>query len=63
MKRYTSLMNSADITANIADGKTEVFQNENEAKEYAIRERRYSYPAIELDEETKVETRVYCVPK
>ncbi len=56
-------MNSADITANIADGKTEVFYNESEAKEYAIRERRYSYPAIELDEETKVEIRVYCVPK
>ncbi len=56
-------MNSADITANIADGKTEVFNIESEAKEYAIRERRYSYPAIELDEETKVETRVFCVPK
>ena len=63
MKRYTSLMNNADITANVADGKTEVFKIESEAKEYAIRERRYSYPAIELDEETKVETRVYCVPK
>jgi len=63
MKRYTSLMNGADITANIADGKTEVFKIELEAKEYATRERRYSYPAIELDEETKVETRVYCVPK
>ena len=56
-------MNGADITANIADGKTEVFYNELEAKRYAIRERRYSYPAIEFDEETKVETRVYCVPK
>lgn len=56
-------MNGADITANIADGKTEVFTIESEAKEYATRERRYSYPAIELDEETKVETRVYCVPK
>lgn len=56
-------MNGVDITANVADGKTEVFYNELEAKEYAIRERRYSYPAIELDEETKVETRVFCVPK
>lgn len=56
-------MNNADITANIADGKTKVFKIESEAKEYAIRERRYSYPAIELDNETKVETRVYCVPK
>lgn len=56
-------MNGADITANIADGKTKVFTNELEAKQYAIRERRYSYPAIELDEETKVETRVFCVPK
>jgi hypothetical protein len=63
MKKYTSLMNGADITANVADGKTEVFAIESEAKRYAIRERRYSYPAIELDEETKVETRVFCVPK
>ena len=63
MKKYKSLINNADITANIADGKTEVFKIESEAKEYAIRERRYSYPAIELDEETKVETRVYCVPR
>jgi hypothetical protein len=63
MKKYTSLMNGADITANVADGKTKVFANELEAKQYAIRERRYSYPAIELDEETKLETRVYCVPK
>lgn len=63
MKKYKSLINNADITANIADGKTEVFNIESEAKEYAIRERRYSYPAIELDEETKVETRVYCVPR
>lgn len=56
-------MNGADITANVADGKTEVFTNELEAKRYAIRERRYSYHAIELDEETKIETIVFCVPK
>ena len=56
-------MNGADITANVADGKTEVFAIESEAKRYAIRERRYSYPAIELDEETKIETIVFCVPK
>lgn len=63
MKKYTSLMNNADITVNIADGKTKVFKIESEAKGYAIRVRRYSYPAIELDNETKVETRVFCVPK
>jgi hypothetical protein len=63
MKKYTSLMNGADITANVADGKTKIFKIESEAKEYAIREQRYSYPAIELDEETKVETKIFCVPK
>lgn len=56
-------MNGADITANVADGKTKIFKIESEAKEYAIREQRYSYPAIELDEETKVETKIFCVPK
>lgn len=56
-------MNGADITANVADGKTKVFKNQSEAIKYAIRERRYSYPAIKIDEETKVETRVFCVPK
>ena len=63
MKKYKSLIKNTDITANIANGKTEVFNIESEAKKYDIRERRYSQPAIELEEETKVETRVYCVPK